>query len=451
MTGFYCHLSSEIRQMSSSSTSIDIEHLFKELSKEVPHTMQTTLREEMCIYHVPVHIRQVNEDAYTPQVICIGPIHQKNENQFMKDLKRRYFKQFLNRLPNVKGEQFQKELLSTIKDCEVEIRNCYEDDSFELCKDPKEFLKMIQWDVVFILELFLKTREFKEDSEDMSQDKYKYDCIIGKPWLRAAVQRDLILLENQLPFWILDKLYKIATKYIKPDCSSFLNLTSDYFEEYNKKKINPPYILHFTYLVRLFLSSKHPTTIYTTPIIDCKTATRLEEAGMKFKPMPNECLLDIKAWTGGPGCNSIKKGELHVPTLEIDYHTECVLRNLMALEQCHFPKESFICQYVKFLDLLVDNDKDADLLIKSKVIINRLGESAAVANLINDLCKGIVEVSSCYNSLAKKLNDYSDSCCNKRKAFLRRQYFRNVWIGTGTVVGLFVLFITLQNFVRSFL
>ena len=185
--------------------------------------MQTTFREEICMYHVPVHIRQVNEDAYTPQVICIGPIHQKNENQAMKDLKRRYFKQFLNRvLPNVEGEQFQKEILSTIKDCEVEIRNCYEDDSFELCKDPKEFLKMIQWDVVFILELFLKTREFKEDSED----KYKYDCITGKPWLRDAVQRDLILLENQLPFWILDKLYKIATKYIKPDCSCFLKLTS---------------------------------------------------------------------------------------------------------------------------------------------------------------------------------------------------------------------------------
>jgi hypothetical protein len=122
----------------------------------------------------------------------------------------------------------------------------------------------------------------------------------------------------------------------------------------------------------------------------------------------------------------------------------------MALEQCHFPMEACICQYVKFLDLLVDNDKDADLLIKSEVIINRLGESA-VAGMINELCKGIVEVSSCYNNLAKKLNDYSDSWCNKSKAFLRRQYFSNVWIGTGIVVGLFALFITLQNFVRSFL
>jgi hypothetical protein len=407
--------------------------------------MQTTLREKMCIYHVPVHIRQVNEDASTPQIICIGPIHQKNKNQVMKDLKRRYFKQFLNRLPNVKGEQFQKELLSTIKDCEVEIRNCYEDDSFELCKDPKEFLKMIQWDVVFIVGLFLKTREFKEDSEYMSQYRYKYDCIIGKPWLRAAVQRDLILLENQLPFWILDKLYEIATKYIKPDCSSFLKLTSEYLEEYNKKKINPTYILHFTYLVRLFLSSKHPTTIFTTPIIDWN------EAGMKFKPMPNECLLDIRAWSDGPEREGIKKGEFHVPTIEIDDHTESVLRNLMALEQCHFPMEAYICQYVKFLDLLVDTAEDAELLIKSEVIINRLGESADVAGMINKLCKGIVEVSSCYNSLAEKLNDYSDSWWNMSKAFLRRQYFSNVWIGTGTVVGLFVLFITLQDFVRSFL
>ena len=85
--------------------------------------------------------------------------------------------------------------------------------------------------------------------------------------------------------------------------------------------------------------------------------------------------------------------------------------------------------------------------------INRLGESADVADMINELCKGIVEVSSCYNGLAKKLNDYSDSWCNKIN-----DLFRNVLIGTVTVAGLFVLFIvlfivlfTLQKFVRSFL
>ncbi|KAG6753684.1 hypothetical protein POTOM_041681 [Populus tomentosa] len=278
MTDIYCHLSSEIRQMEgsgSASTSIDIE----ELLKEVPDSLQTTLREEMCIYHVPIDIRQVNKDAYTPQVICIGPIHQKNENQVIKELKRRYFKQFFNRLPVEKQKSVLEDLVKTITGCVDKIRNCYEDAAFELCKDPKGcevkirncyedaafeprkdpkgceveildcseddsskrcedqkvFWKMILWDAVFIFELFLKNREYEEDKKSQAkkdkdksqgtkdtekyQEKYKYDCIIGKPWLISAVERDLILLENQLPFWILDDLYGIVSKYIITCCS----------------------------------------------------------------------------------------------------------------------------------------------------------------------------------------------------------------------------------------
>ncbi|XP_011001907.1 PREDICTED: uncharacterized protein LOC105109027 isoform X2 [Populus euphratica] len=453
----------------SASTSIDIEGLLK----EVPDSMQTTLPEEMCIYHVPVDIRQVNKDAYTPQVICIGPIHQKNENQVIKELKRRYFKQFFNRLPAEKQKPVLEELVKTITGCVDKIHNCYEDAAFELCKDPKEFLKMILWDAVFIFELFLKNREFMEDTE-----KYKYDYIIGKPWLIIAVQRDLILLENQLPFWILDDLYGIVSKYIitvcscspKTDCGcppetdetccscvpktdcccppetdktccscvpktdcccpciNFLVLTRKFFEMYNKKQTSP----------------QKP---HDSPNRLLHSATRLHQAGIKFKPKPKEYLIIIRSWTED---KSIKKGELHVPVLEIDDHTDCIFRNLMALEQCHYPYKAFICEYVIFLDRLVDTKEDADLLIKSKVIVNMLGESNDVAKLINKLCQGIVEVSSRYNRLAEDLNKYYDNPYNNSKAFLRRQYFSNVWKGTGTIVGLIVLFITLGNFVRSF-
>jgi len=523
MTDIYCHLSSEIRQMGgigSASTSIDIE----ELLKEVPDSLQTTLPEEMCIYHVPVDIRQVNKDAYTPQVICIGPIHEKNENQVIKELKRRYFKQFFNRLPVEKRKPVLEELVKTITDGAVEIRNCYEDAAFELCKDPKGcevkirncyedaafelrkdpkdreveildcseddsskrcedqkvFWKMILWDAVFIFELFLKNREFKEDKKSQGkkdkdksqgkkdtekyQEKYKYDYIIAKPWLRSAVQRDLILLENQLPFWILDDLYGIVSKYIITGCSclpktdcccpciTFPELTCTFFKKYNKNKTSPKKPLHFTDMVRSFFLPKdldtkdpNPKDPRSPPIKKLYRATRLHQAGMKFKPKPDEHT--IKSWKED---DSIKKGELHFPTLVIDDQTDCIFRNLMALEQCHYPYEAFICDYVKFLDFLVDTEEDADLLIKSKVIVNRLGESDDVAKLINKLCQGIAEVSSCYNRLAEALNEYYDSCYNKSKAFLRRQYFKNVWIGTGTVVGLIVLFITLGNFVRSF-
>ncbi|KAL9372164.1 hypothetical protein Peur_034408 [Populus x canadensis] len=409
-------------------------------------TVQTTCQEERCIYHVPENIRRVNSNAYDPQVICIGPIHQNKKKKFMKKLKKTYFDQFLNRLPEEKRVVFQQGLESTIKDYVDEIRNCYDDCSL----NEKVFLKMIKCDAVFILELFLKTGDCERDG-NKSQDRSKYDYIIGNPWRETAVQLDLILLENQLPFFILDKLYKIATIHIKPaGCCCFLELTCQYFKKYKKKEANPQKILHFTDLVRFFLSSGHPSADYSTPIIYFNRATRLEEAGMKFKPMPDACLLDVRLGSGGQEREGIKKGELHIPILEIDEYAECLLRNLMALEQCHFPNEAYICQYVKFLDLLVDNNKDADLLIESKVIINRLGESAAVAKLINNLCRNIIEVSSCYNSLAKELNDYSNSWYNQIKAYLRRHFFRNVVTGTATVVGLTVLILKIVKFTRSF-
>ncbi|CAK7324644.1 unnamed protein product [Dovyalis caffra] len=428
------------------STSKEIENPCEDLVIDVPDDLQTTLRPEICICHVPVNLRRLNEDAYTPRQISIGPIHHEKENlKGMETQKRRYFKEFCNRLPKEKLKMFRKDLESAVKGCEVRIRNYYQDEAFKNFKDPKVFPNMIPnmilWDAVFIFELFLKTREYKRD-QNRSQHKYKYDFILGKPWLTAAIQRDLILLENQLPFSILDELYRVAAKHvhIEADCSSFLKLSCQYFENYKKRRSDPNDTLHFTDLVRFFWSCKHPEPNSVKTIKNLYRATRLHQAGLKLKPLQNQCLLDI----------TLRKGELHVPCFEIEDNTECILRNLMALEQCYYPDEAYICHYVKFLDFLVDVGEDADLLIKSEVIVNRLGESAAVAELLNKLCLEIVEVSSCYYDLATKLNAHSDSCWNQCWAYFRRTYFKNVWIGTGTVVGFIVLFITLFKFIQSF-
>ncbi|KAJ6400300.1 hypothetical protein OIU84_015871 [Salix udensis] len=338
---------------------------------------------------------------------------------------------------------------------------------------------------------------------------YEYDFIIGKPWLRAAIKRDLILLENQLPFFILEELYNHATDYYRARYPPFLDLSCHYFENYGKnrtlpgetKQCNP---LHFTDLVRYFLSFKHPTLdpppvgkqykpVHFTDVVryflpfkhpkleppDGKqiknpySATMLHQAGIKFKPnLRAECLLDIRAWDDNENPvkkgelhrqqleirawddnekpAAIKKGELHMPLLEIDNCTECLFRNLMALEQCHYPGKEFICRYVKLLDFLVDVEKDVDLLIENKVIVSRLGDSKAVAKLINKLCLEIVEVTSGYDALSELLNNYHDSSWNKNKAYLVSVYFQNVWIGTGTVVGLIILAITVTRFILFF-
>ncbi|KAF5446152.1 hypothetical protein F2P56_031802 [Juglans regia] len=62
----------------------------------------------------------------------------------------------------------------------------------------KEFVKMIVLDGIFIIELFFRTSGNAEDEDDY---------ILRKPWLREGIQHDLILLENQLPFFVLEDLY----------------------------------------------------------------------------------------------------------------------------------------------------------------------------------------------------------------------------------------------------
>ena len=46
---------------------------------------------------------------------------------------------------------------------------------------------------------------------------------------------------------------------------------------------------------------------------------------------------------------------LLIPEFVVDNRTEELFRNLMALEQCHYPGDAYICDYIKLLDFLILN------------------------------------------------------------------------------------------------
>ncbi|CAL2240902.1 unnamed protein product [Prunus armeniaca] len=54
--------------------------------------------DKRCIYRVPNKLRKVNEAAYTPQLISIGPFHHgKPELKDMENHKKKYCENFLAR------------------------------------------------------------------------------------------------------------------------------------------------------------------------------------------------------------------------------------------------------------------------------------------------------------------------------------------------------------------
>uniref|UniRef100_A0A6N2LQG9 Uncharacterized protein n=1 Tax=Salix viminalis TaxID=40686 RepID=A0A6N2LQG9_SALVM len=73
------------------------------------------------IYRVSKRLRELNEKAYTPQVVSIGPLHYgKEELKEMEEHKRLYLREFLD-LSQVSVSDF----IAAIADRETRLRNCY--------------------------------------------------------------------------------------------------------------------------------------------------------------------------------------------------------------------------------------------------------------------------------------------------------------------------------------
>ncbi|KAF5441926.1 hypothetical protein F2P56_037120 [Juglans regia] len=155
----------------------------------------------------------------------------------MERFKLSYLKSFKER-----ADTQLEDIVSTIKGAEESVRESY---SETISLDSDDFVKMILLDASFIIEYFWKNKTLNWTDEDRE---------ILEPWLCNRMQMDFILLENQLPFFIIEKIYDIAFPSLSKN-NSFIGLTFRQFEYYNVQisQYSPlTKILHFTDLVRNF-------------------------------------------------------------------------------------------------------------------------------------------------------------------------------------------------------
>ncbi|XLR29574.1 UPF0481 protein At3g47200-like [Arachis ipaensis] len=394
--------------------------------------------EECCIYRVPHEIRKVKEDAYTPKVVSIGPFHHRDPNlQKMEGQKTIYFKEFIERSETKNLESF----VSCVQEVEPKVRGCYSDD---IKLSEEEHVMVILVDCCFILEILLKFH-FKQWSS--------HDVFVLSPWLWPYLKHDLLMLENQVPFFVLEKLYNLAfpstsnpslltlTRYILPRV-----IISGNRDELSLTNVGR--IAHFTDLTRklLLLSSDlsisecsreaHLTHLYT--------ATQLREAGVKFEvKKTSNCLLDLQ----------LSDHTLRIPFIRVVDSTEVVLRNLLAFEQCHCIYKSYLTDYIAVIDFLINTDEDVDLLIKNGIIENWLGDSNAVAKMFNGLTVNIVtrNFNVKYSCILKGLNDFCEKPWNRKVATLKRDYCNTPWKTVASIAGIFLLILTLVQTVFSIL
>ncbi|XP_030962614.1 UPF0481 protein At3g47200-like [Quercus lobata] len=454
----------------------------EELAIDIPLVMELAQWPECCIYKVPKKLREVKKEAYTPKLISIGPLHHgEYELLSMQMLKLNYLREFCYR-----AKTCHEDIARFIEEKEQRIRRCYKDISdYDLSSE--DFVNMVVLDSIFIIELFLRSaatdrrsRRASTCGEDESytseEDGYivRGDCIASNPLLRKHIQQDLLLLENQLPFFILDELHTKFSWFEQNKYISFVELTCNYlFPESKtmKDKIDKEKVKHFTDLMR-YLYHPPKDCDGAAPIKNLHNAKKLEDAGVILEKDEKKTLLDIDfqegdLWNIFPGfivswillflpcldhIEWLKKTQtiLKVPVFEVNDETEGIFRNVMALEQCHYPDKAYICNYFVLLDYLINTRDDVELLVEKGIIVNKLGSYKAVATMVNRLCLEITGENHYYIKLVKDINDYYEDSWNRNMGYLRTVYFRDVWRGTATVVGVIVLFVTFLNFLRPF-
>jgi hypothetical protein len=380
--------------------------------------LETLVSTECRIYKVPCYLRNVKKKAYTPQVISIGPIHHdKKRFQTMENHKDKYFTNFIDQC-----QISLEDLVSAIRGMEGRIRCCYVE-TVQLKSD--DFVKMIMLDASFILDLFLKSRF----GGRMTDDPIRVEA-----WLLGMVRRELLLLENQLPFFVIEELYHLTLPSLS-NTNPLIQLTFDFFKDFNIHNKSPDVeIQHFTDLLRFFQLPPNLPNRVSEMSFPQYSVTQLHEAGVKFKVASSKCLLDLK----------FKRGVLEIPLLKFQDDTETLVRNIMALEQCDDRRDTYITDFYLILDRLINTANDVDLLGDEGIVVNCLGDSKAVTSMINNLNREIFrrQMNSDFSQLCEDLNKYYEKPLNRWKAILRHRYFSTPCRSASTIAAIILLVLT---------
>ncbi|EEF37410.1 UPF0481 protein At3g47200 [Ricinus communis] len=414
---------------------------------------------KLCIYRVPHYLREGDDKAIVPQIVSLGPYHHAKRR--LRQMDRHKWRSLQHVLKRTNKDI--KLFLDSVREVEERARSCYEG---TIGLSSNEFVEMMVLDGCFVLELF------RGAAEGFKQLGYaRNDPIFAMRGSMHSIQRDMIMLENQLPLFILDLL--LGLQFDNPDQKGFVaKLALTFFDplmptdepltksEKNKLESSLGYAttfdpladqggLHCLDVFRRSLLRSGPKPVprnwikrwsnnnrvadkRRTQLIHC--VTELREAGIKFKKRKTDRFWDIK----------FKDGVLRIPRLLVHDGTKSLFLNLIAFEQCHLDCGNDITSYVVFMDNLINSPQDVAYLHYCGILEHWLGSDAEVADLFNRLCQEVVfDINDSYLSqLSQDVNQYYNHRWNTWRASLKHNYFGNPWAIISLVAAVVLLALT---------
>ncbi|KAL8196722.1 hypothetical protein R6Q57_024565 [Mikania cordata] len=416
----------------------------KGASQRPHHPLQTICR-------VPGTFRDLNPTAYTPQYVSIGPLHREDQRlNAMEEHKVTYMLGLFRRI--VESTDMDMELISdncaeTMFELVTRTRACYAE-SFTSYDDSR-LAEMMLIDGCFILELLYMFQNPPAEGDPI------FDNIL----VAHGITNDLLLLENQIPFFVLEILFGLTVKHLLNN-TSLTDLVLNFLKDVNiiknsKHKLKDEKVEH-CHILGLFQScyrGTHPET-GGIPTISY-SATEIDVAGVKIKAQTDgKSLLAVKfkkssfvLWLVTFG---VKKTYFKLPVLCIKDSTPSLLRNLIAYEQCYPSSRQYVTSFAFLMYKLIDNNDDVKLLVGSKILQHHLGASEDVTNLFNNICNGVVSGNIYYTKEWTQLIEHCNGCWPSMLIWLRRLYKSTTWKTLTVVAAILIFFITLIQVILQF-
>ncbi|KAM0844481.1 hypothetical protein ACQ4PT_057041 [Festuca glaucescens] len=321
--------------------------------------------------------------------------------------------------------------------------------------------EMMLLDGCFILHRLLKYARRAKMEADGSRDQFDEDGyedwtqVYGRCGVWQLVTRDLLLLENQIPFSVIRKLFQQLRNedeheelLVAGSLRLFRSLRPQMLHRSHIACNKVHHLLHLFYLsVGLPPSQRqqqhwHRQSDALLPELPqwIPCAKELEEAGIRFRKRRNAAsFLDIV----------FARGVLEIPQLELNDSSESLLRNLIAFEQTYPDTPRDISTYAVFMNCLVTSEEDMKILDLHGILVNHLNSRRDVAwRFFSDIVAQVHWSTDNYLvDLMGAVNRYRDSRRHKWRAALVRNYFSNPWVIMSVLAALLLLVMSvLQTF-----
>lgn len=316
-------------------------------------------RKRASIYRIPEHIKKVNPNAFKPQVVSFGPYHHREPHLLpMEKIKHLFL------------YDFESNCKLSIEDMVNEVWDMLEDlqRSYDKLDDvwktkPAKFLELMILDGCLFMQVLLKPSSL---------------------WMLSLedVVRDMLLLENQLPMKLLDKLYSMLELEYNQNIKSLVWGSLNLHTEVEESLMAKDY-LHLLDMYRTelkFHTGNEPYLLQHSHLgmgHEIQVARRFDKAGIKLKKGCN--LMDVDF--------DQNKGVLTLPFIKINANIESGLLNAMTFEKL-VGIDNIVGSFVILMGNLLEKDEvDSFNQLAKGTVLSMWDVYAHVYSSVNEHCK----------------------------------------------------------------